>query len=288
MINAPVKFVNNPSRTILSILFLLLICAAFAQDFEFADMLYSQRDFQSAVLEYKRGLISPETDREDSLYAIKRIMASLYLDTQWENLHHSSRQYYHLLTQEDYFSRYNALALIKEGYYMPATILLESARHPQAMMLRGMTLEYLGQTEQARRNYEEASQSLQGGEDMLNALLHVNKDLRQLRHKNPLLAGALGIIPGAGYAYTGKYETAIAALVINAALFAASVELYQNEMKWSAGIAFSVFSGFYLGSIYGSASAAVRDRSDAMRRYMDTFINLHVDYFLDAPSLQSP
>jgi len=281
MIRYPIISSSSFSRAILTIVFLLLLAIVQGQSFEFANYLYQHKDFRGAGLEYKRCLINRDISQADSLYAIKRLVATLYLDSQREQLYHTSQLYYDLLIQDDYYYRYNALAMIKEGYYFPALSFMESAQHPQALIIRGLSHEYLGQSDEARRDIEDASKNMTDSGDVIQKLLTVNSDLKKLHHKSPYVAGALGVVPGAGYAYTGRYETAIASLVINLALLASSLELYKHDMKWSAGIVFSVFSGFYLGNIYGSASAAARDKYESTRKYLDTFITLNIDYFLD-------
>ena len=282
MIRCPITFSSSFSRAILTIVFLLMLAIVQGQSFEFADYLYQHKDFSGAGLEYKRCLINRDISPSDSLYAIKRLIATQYLNSQREQLYSTSQLYHGQLIQDDYYYRYNALALIKEGYYFPALSFMESARHPQALIIRGLSYEYIGQSDKARQDIEDAAKAMTDSRDVIQKLLTVNRDLKKLHHKSPLVAGALGVVPGAGYAYTGRYETALASLVINCALLGSSFELYKHDMKWSAGIVFSVFSGFYLGNIYGSASAAARDRYESTRKYLDTFIDLNIDYFLDA------
>lgn len=80
----------------------------------------------------------------------------------------------------------------------------------------------------------------------------------RLKNKSPSLAGALSIIPGLGYAYTGHKQTAISALLINGLLAYATYTSIKNE-NYGMGILTGVFNlSFYIGNIYGATKSAKR------------------------------
>ena len=79
----------------------------------------------------------------------------------------------------------------------------------------------------------------------------------QTQRKSPLTAQVLAaLIPGAGYAYLGQYQSAFTAFSINA-LFISTSAYFFFKGNYPAGILTAGFeSGWYFGSIYGSGQAA--------------------------------
>jgi TM2 domain-containing membrane protein YozV len=90
----------------------------------------------------------------------------------------------------------------------------------------------------------------------------------QIATKNPVTAGILSIIPGAGQMYCGRYQDALAAFLINAGLMISAWEAFDNELYALGGVISFVEFGFYSGNIYGAVSGAHkfnRDHVDAFR-----------------------
>ena len=78
-----------------------------------------------------------------------------------------------------------------------------------------------------------------------------------IKHKkSPLVAQTLAVIPGAGYAYLGQYQSAVTAFSINALFIGTATYFFLNG-NIPAGILTTGFeAGWYFGSIYGSGQAA--------------------------------
>lgn len=77
-----------------------------------------------------------------------------------------------------------------------------------------------------------------------------------LPRKKPALAGTLSILPGAGQLYCGRYEDALAALLVNGGLAWAAVESFENDLTGLGSMITIVGLGFYMGNIYGAISDA--------------------------------
>jgi hypothetical protein len=90
--------------------------------------------------------------------------------------------------------------------------------------------------------------------------------------KSPLLAGVLGIAPGAGYAYAGHPHTALSALLVLGVLGWATERSYATENPGLGAFLTFVTGGWYAGSIYGSAEAANRFNDHELSRYQSNFI----------------
>ena len=101
------------------------------------------------------------------------------------------------------------------------------------------------------------------------------RDIGQLNRKNPQLAGVLGIIPGAGYLYTERYQDALISFLVNGLLFWAAYESFDQGLPALGCIAGLAGAGFYTGSIYGSVSSAHKYNRNAynavLNRYKPSF-----------------
>jgi hypothetical protein len=78
------------------------------------------------------------------------------------------------------------------------------------------------------------------------------------RDKNPWLGGALGLIPGLGYAYAGEYANAARSFLLNG-LFIAGMITAADQDAWGVFAVIGFFEAtWYTGSIYGGVDAAHR------------------------------
>lgn len=75
--------------------------------------------------------------------------------------------------------------------------------------------------------------------------------------KSPALAGTLSaILPGAGQAYTGSWQSGAMAFVLNALFLSATLELQDKDLHATALASGVVFSITYLGNILNAAESA--------------------------------
>lgn len=92
------------------------------------------------------------------------------------------------------------------------------------------------------------------------------QQLRNLKHKSPLVAGVLSaVIPGAGKVYAGKLYQGIATLFPMAALALLTNESYHKRGPNSAEfyVFGSLLTVFYVGNIWGSVfSVKIKRRED--------------------------
>ena len=87
--------------------------------------------------------------------------------------------------------------------------------------------------------------------------------------KDPTAAGLLALIPGAGHAYCGRYQDAFVALVVNAALIAAAVESFDNDLPVLGGVITAVELGFYTGSIFSAVGSAHKYNRAREREFIE-------------------
>lgn len=75
--------------------------------------------------------------------------------------------------------------------------------------------------------------------------------------KSPALAGTLSaLLPGAGQAYTGSWQSGAMAFVLNALFLSATVELADKDLHAASLASGVVFSITYLGNILNAAESA--------------------------------
>lgn len=88
--------------------------------------------------------------------------------------------------------------------------------------------------------------------------------------KSLLIAGlASAVVPGAGQAYTGHWQTAALSLFVNALFLGTTFEFIRHEQPWAAAASGTVFSVVYLGNVVsavqGAKASNAQSRSDAER-----------------------
>lgn len=86
--------------------------------------------------------------------------------------------------------------------------------------------------------------------------------------KNPTIAGLLGIVPGAGYLYSGFTQTAISAFIINSLFMGATYKAFEDGNIPLGVILSFISAGWYSGSIYGSIAAAYRRNETDQNNYL--------------------
>lgn len=77
------------------------------------------------------------------------------------------------------------------------------------------------------------------------------------KQKSPALAGTLSaILPGAGQAYTGSWQSGAMAFVLNALFLSATKDLADHDLHAASLASGVVFSITYLGNILNAAESA--------------------------------
>jgi len=82
--------------------------------------------------------------------------------------------------------------------------------------------------------------------------------------KSPVLGGILGIVPGAGYLYSGEYGNALRSLLLNSLFVWAMVETACEDQWALFGVSAFLETTWFTGSIYGGIDAAHRRNREAL------------------------
>lgn len=97
---------------------------------------------------------------------------------------------------------------------------------------------------------------------------------RTARQKDPVLAGALAVVPGGGFLYTERYKDAFVTFCLNAGLMFAAYEAFDSGNEALGGVIAFVETGFYTGNIYGSVSAAHKHNKKQQIEILDKAFRL--------------
>ncbi len=237
---------------------------------EYADTLFKDKDYDAAIIEYKRfAHFFQESELLGRvkfkiavcLFEQKKYMdaAKAFNDIIMENFENQD-------TCEAYF--YQAKAFMNAGNMGYAEIVLQNflkltdelktkdriyselaklyllqAREFKPGSL-GLAKEYLSKISPSGANAYDIEKTM----DLIFAA-------EKAPRKNPIAAGIYSIIPGGGFLYCERYQDALVTFLLNAGLMLAAYEAYDKDNKALAGVIGFVETGFYMGNIYGSVSS---------------------------------
>ena len=79
---------------------------------------------------------------------------------------------------------------------------------------------------------------------------------KSLEAKNPVTAGWLAVIPGAGHLYCERYRDALIAFLLNGAMIYAAYEAFDHDNEGLGGLITFFEIGLYSGNIYSAVNSA--------------------------------
>jgi TolA-binding protein len=235
------------------------------KQFNYAENLFSNHDYSTAVMEYKRFIyFFPEDKRVER--AMYQTGMSYYLGGDFKAAVESFKKLVDEYVDSDYAIK--SYFKISEAYmklmaFDPAIINLnnlivvaydEDVRDEAYYRLGWIYLE-TASWEKGRQYFSKIS--VKNKDKYRLEKLAAELDTEKLiPKKNPKLAGFLSVIPGAGYLYCERYQDALIAFLINGALIYAAYESFDSENPALGGLLAFVGVGFYAGNIYGAVTSA--------------------------------
>lgn len=267
----------------LCLLFVVLAGILSAQGTVYAEHLMALRRYPAAILEYERSLYFEEHTRQDSLIILRNIVRAYYGAGLYDQMTDFAGRQALLVEDREYMSRFVALAEVKQGRYELARLIPEPDAAANSLLLKGIAELYLNRGDLARTSFSQIPENLYLSKA---ELLRINRNMEALPSKSPLLAGTLALVPGAGYAYNGKWQTAISSFLLHAAFFATAWELRQKDLPVTSAMVALAGTAYYLGNIYGSASEAARFNLRTREKYLDAVLAPYIYYLEDGPDIQ--
>ena len=136
--------------------------------------------------------------------------------------------------------------------------------------------------EKARGNFDKISSKNKTKLNLDRLFAELDKE-PSIEKKQPALAGALSILPGAGYLYLERYRDALVAFIVNGAMIYATYAAFNNDNPALGGILAFVELGFYTANIYGATTSAHKYNKTQTRNFIEklkqgTKIGLSADY----------
>lgn len=255
----------------------------------FAETLYKRGSYAQARDEYERYLFYQAGSTEDSLNTLVRIAKCLLFQEDYGAA---------IAFSTDLFERYpaaslssrklnhvSAMAYMGMGYPRSALLIAQQGNDdPIIKFIESLAYLQLYDWEKsinaAVAVSATADTALASRAGSLVAIARLGKDLPDRR---PLVAGLMSAgLPGAGYAYCGRYQTGLSSLLLNAMFFLTGAELQRNGLRISAGSLYVIAMGWYLGNIYGSSNAALRYNEEVNRRHTESVYSELQQWLLDS------
>jgi len=265
----------NSLAALITVLFSLAVPMAMAdsawliidaqKQFQYAQQLFEEGQFQRAAEEYDRFLFFfPDApNREAALFkageallragdgmaALQRFGTLIQSGVQTpllENAYFMAAESYLLLSNPD-----QAVSLLNTLIGRTDRTTVKDRAHVRIAWIHIEQMDWTKAKDILARVSPAGSRDLQ-----VEALESELDRADHLPEKNPKLAGALSIFPGAGQMYTGRYQDGLAALVVNGGLFWAAYESFDNDLNALGGLISIVGLGFYTANIYGAVSSA--------------------------------
>lgn len=272
----------NKHRQIFILIIVLFCGVSHAATCEYADYLSKQRRYPAAILEYERFLYYQAESPGDSLYAHEAIIRAYYGAEMYNEMWDYGERHQLLKLSPEYQRRFLSLAKIRQGDYAAASRISEIAHGEKAILLKGIAELYQGNSGEAILLFNLLPANPRPGE-MIDkaALLRIGEDAKQVPHKYPWLAGTLAVIPGAGYLYSHKWQTALSALLLHAVFFASAYEMQTKDMPITSTMVYGLGTGYYLGNIYGSVSEAAKYNKRKREEYLEPRLQPYIQYLED-------
>ncbi len=213
------------------IFFLFMQSELFNQDqiLRFADHLYLQEDFNSALNEYRRYLFLSAGDRQEVYAKITDCLVRL-------------KRYEEAIKSVDYFNDTIAAKYAKSRIYLLMGD-YSKVRH---------VLEYMIDDSVARQLI---GLSYAGEFNFLKAGEFIEIPQPVPANKSPLLGGLLSLFPGGGHFYAGRVGDGIYSLLVVATGSLITYYYHHGNEQTKFYFALGISAIFYAGNIYGGINA---------------------------------
>lgn len=245
--------------------------------FVFAEALFKNKDFASALTEYQR-LISYFPDSSFKNLATKRVLECYYQLGQYLEVVHWGKK----MLKEELDNAIETKFYIGKGYFRLNNF--PKAREEfeevaakdngelrdKTTLLSGLSLVNEGKWNEAYECFAKISSNSRFYKkaEELKGLTERGPTLKQ---KSPAVAGVLAIIPGMGYLYDGYKQTAIASFIVNSLFFWGGVEAFKKDNDSLKPIMGILSFGWYTGNIYGSVISAHRKNERIKKDFLEQF-----------------
>jgi tetratricopeptide (TPR) repeat protein len=246
---------------------------------KFADELMHEGNYKEAIFEYRRIItyFPNIKEKDDILFKIYKcyLLSKKYnkaLD--WIKYVQSEVKLPSNIALAEFYLGYTYYIL--QNY--PKAMISFRKLQTEDKKLRDAAIYYEAMCYLKLKKYKEAKElfsSIPKESPLYNQSLRAEKALLEvdtLPYKKPLLAGVISaILPGAGYLYAKRPESALSAFVINGLFIWGTYSAFKAGNS-GVGAVFGLFElGWYLGAIYGGVVSTYRYNLKIKREFENQF-----------------
>lgn len=252
---------------------------------EFAEQYFSKGEYEKAVAEYERFIyFFPEDERtEQTMYkigmayfesrefkaainAFGKLMEASNFEFQVSNF---KKQAYFMISESHLKLNETGLAVSNlRNLLMLANEANDADVRDECAHRIGWIYLETGLWDKARAYFGQISPENRDKYHLEKLFVGLG-ERKAVKQKSPRIAGALSIIPGAGYLYSGRYRDALTSFLVNSALMYATYEAFDNDSNALGCILSFVEIGFYSGNIYGSVNSAHKYNRGQTTRFIE-------------------
>jgi hypothetical protein len=238
--------------------------------------LQAEGEYYRAITEYKRVLfIAPSESTATRESAILGVGGALFSGAEYTRS--ADWLYSHLADLPEDERRIEGIRLMYRALLAAGAgerLLVLSGElgepTPETRLFKGLAHARIGHWQDATSTFRELSNDPRYG-PVAFKFASLAGEAEQAGWKSPRVAAVLGIIPGAGYWYSGHRQTAVASFLVNSVFIGATVQAFRSDQNL-LGAFLSLFSvSWYAGNVYGSALAARRYNENLQENLWNRF-----------------
>jgi tetratricopeptide (TPR) repeat protein len=257
---------------------------AAAETLQFADHLFLDGDWYRSITEYRRYLFQVRGRGQNAPRAALAIGEALLRGEQWDAagrqldgvaqrtsvprqrwtaLFGAGRAY--LLDQRPELAK-PRLRLLAEDDSVPQNL------RDEARWLLAWGHFDAGEMDEAYKYFSELAEAKRAHAEAAAGAAQALLGKDEIETKDPLIAGALSIIPGLGHFYLGRWGIGVTSLAWNGLFLLATIHAWVTG-AWGVALVLTLFEiGWYAGGIFGAVAGAIRHNRDAERNWRDEIL----------------
>ncbi|OGQ12288.1 MAG: hypothetical protein A2138_00055 [Deltaproteobacteria bacterium RBG_16_71_12] len=252
-----------------------------AHTLSYGDHLFLDGDWYRSISEYRRYLYLVRGTGQDAERAAMAIGEALLRGEQWDAagrqldgiaqragrlelrqqaLFGAGRAY--LLDQRPELAKPRFRLLVEDGG-------TEAKLKSEAVWLLAWGHFDAGELTEARAYFQRLVDERDAHAEQAKGVLAALDGYAKLESKDPLLAGALSLIPGLGHVYLGQWGIALTSATWNGLFIFAAVSAWLAG-DWGVATVLTLMEvGWYAGGVFGAVAGAYRYNRDAVRNWRD-------------------
>ena len=134
-----------------------------------------------------------------------------------------------------------------------------------------------GELDEAYRYFGEIAESGGRHADSAKGAAQALLDRDGIEEKDPIIAGALSIVPGLGHFYLGRWGVGVTSMAWNGLFLAATIHAWITG-AWGIALVLTLFEvGWYAGGLFGAVAGAYKFNRDAVRNWRDEILSSYAE-----------